>query len=87
MNEQIKKAYVTTFVHLILDGRRTVADVPAALQELVKADLGLTEPAATQVAEQLTEQEAKTAYPIGCAISLPTVSGRGLYFYRLGRES
>ncbi|MGN9169513.1 CD1375 family protein [Paenibacillus sp. S25] len=59
MNEQIRKSFATTFVHLILAGRRTVADVPAALQELVKADLGLTEP--TQVApaaEQTTEQEA-----------------------------
>ncbi len=59
MNEQIKKAFATTLVHLILAGRREIEDVPVALRDLVKADLGITEP--TQVApavEQITEQEA-----------------------------
>ncbi|MCP3808489.1 hypothetical protein MLD56_16200 [Paenibacillus peoriae] len=59
MNEQIKKAFATTLVHLILAGRREIEDVPVALRDLVKADLGITEP--TQVApavEQTTEQEA-----------------------------
>lgn len=54
MDERIKKAFATTFVHLILAGRRTVADVPAALQELVKADLGLED---STPATQTTEQE------------------------------
>ncbi|KAF6561997.1 hypothetical protein G9G63_20315 [Paenibacillus sp. EKM202P] len=59
MDERIKKAFATTFVHLILSGRRTVADVPTSLQDLVKADLGIAEPAqAASVAEQTTEQEA-----------------------------
>ncbi|MGR6127836.1 CD1375 family protein [Paenibacillus sp. JJ1722] len=59
MNEQIKKAFATTLVHLILAGRRTIEDVPVALRDLVKADLGVNE--STQVApavEQTTEQEA-----------------------------
>lgn len=59
MNEQIKKAFATTFVHLILAGRRTIEDVPVAVLDLVKADLGLTEPAqVAPAAEQTTEQEA-----------------------------
>ncbi|UMY55377.1 MULTISPECIES: CD1375 family protein [Paenibacillus] len=63
MNEQIKKAFATTLVHLILAGRREIEDVPVALRDLVKADLGITEPsqatpAATQAVEQPTEHEA-----------------------------
>ncbi|WP_025682589.1 CD1375 family protein [Paenibacillus maysiensis] len=63
MNEQIKKAFATTLVHLILAGRRTIEDVPVGLQDQVKADLGITEPAhvtpaAIQAAEQSTELEA-----------------------------
>ncbi|URJ36624.1 CD1375 family protein [Paenibacillus polymyxa] len=63
MNEQIKKAFATTLVHLILAGRREIEDVPVALRDLVKADLGITEPSqatpeATQAAEQPTEQES-----------------------------
>ncbi|OMF31949.1 CD1375 family protein [Paenibacillus peoriae] len=59
MNEQIKKAFATTLVHLILAGRRTIEDVPVGLQDLVKADLGITEPVqVAQEVEQTTEQEA-----------------------------
>lgn len=58
MDERIKKAFATTFVHLILAGRRTIADVPAGLLDLVKADLGLTETApATQPVEAPTAEQ------------------------------
>jgi hypothetical protein len=59
MDENIKKAFATTFVHLILAGRRTIEDVPTALQNQVKADLGLTEQApVTQPETPAAEQEA-----------------------------
>ncbi|MGR6764625.1 CD1375 family protein [Paenibacillus polymyxa] len=64
MNEQIKKAFATTLVHLILAGRREIEDVPVGLRDLVKADLGINEPSqaapaapTTLAAEQTTEQE------------------------------
>ncbi|WP_187644854.1 MULTISPECIES: CD1375 family protein [Paenibacillus] len=55
MNEQIRKSFATKFVHLILAGRHTIEDVPAALQELVKADLKEAAPN-TQAAERATTQ-------------------------------
>lgn len=43
MDENIKKAFATTFVHLILSGRRTIEDVPIDILNLVRTDLGITE--------------------------------------------
>ncbi|MGE7828884.1 CD1375 family protein [Paenibacillus sp. NPDC093718] len=43
MTEQQKRVFATTYVHLILNGRRTIEEVPAVILDIVKADLGITE--------------------------------------------
>lgn len=37
----MKKAFVVTFVQLILSGRRSIEDVPVVLQDMVKTNLDL----------------------------------------------
>ncbi|MDY8022856.1 hypothetical protein [Paenibacillus polymyxa] len=39
MSEQMKRVFATTYVGLILAGRRTVEDVPSYLLNILKADL------------------------------------------------
>lgn len=41
MSEATLKLFAATYVTLILAGRRELVDVPANLQEYVKADLGI----------------------------------------------
>jgi len=43
MSEKQLQVFATTYVALILAGRRTLDDVPAILLDMVKADLGITE--------------------------------------------
>lgn len=43
MTEQQKRIFATTYVHLILNGRRTIDEVPAIIRDIVMADLGMTE--------------------------------------------
>ncbi|MFB4325996.1 CD1375 family protein [Priestia sp. BR_2] len=43
MTEQQKRVFATTYVHLILNGRRTIGEVPVVILDIVKADLGITE--------------------------------------------
>lgn len=40
VSEQMKRVFATTYVALILAGRRTVEDVPSYLLDIVNADLG-----------------------------------------------
>jgi len=41
MSEKQLQVFATTYVALILAGRRTLDDVPAVLLDMVKADLGI----------------------------------------------
>ncbi|MGG4218356.1 CD1375 family protein [Paenibacillus jamilae] len=41
MDNRMKKAFVVTFVQLILSGRRSIEDVPVVLQDMVKTNLDL----------------------------------------------
>lgn len=43
MDERTLKIFATTYVHLIMNGRRTLDEVPANLLVYVKADLGITD--------------------------------------------
>ena len=42
MTEQQKRIFATTYVHLILNGRRTIDEVPEIIRDIVMADLGMT---------------------------------------------
>lgn len=41
VSEQMKRVFATTYVALILAGRRTIDDVPEIILDIVKADLGI----------------------------------------------
>lgn len=43
MDERTLKIFAATYVYLIMNGRRTLDDVPANLIVYVKADLGITD--------------------------------------------
>lgn len=43
MTEAMKRSFATTYVYLIMNGRRELSDVPASIVEYVKADLGIIE--------------------------------------------
>ncbi|MDO7908414.1 CD1375 family protein [Paenibacillus sp. JX-17] len=43
MTDAMKRSFATTYVYLIMNGRRSIEDVPSAFVDYVKGDLGMTE--------------------------------------------